>query len=421
MPDVLALRVLVTALGVGLGVLYPFISVILAERGFSPGEIGLISSVGAIGFTLAVPIWGHLADVRLGRPRTLQICALGAGFAVAALIVPSPPMIVVALLMIFWVFQSSWQPLADAITVNALRGRDYARVRLFTSLGFSVATILSGFLYDRTGYFPAFVLFAVAAAVMVAAAAFLPDVGRADLAKHRRQSSTVASARASMATPGTEPRASADRRWTWRLGSAGIALKVAPGLGAVLAAAALLHVGIISGFTFLPLRIIELGGSPSDIALSAGASAGTEIPAMLAMGIVARRVGLRTVFSASALVYAACLIAWTVIDVPLLIVATRVATGAAFAGIVVGVVLTIADLLPADLQATGQALFQTLAFGLAAVVANVVGGVLYEAAGHVAAFAFGAILAIAAAVIGWFAFPRQEPSAGPPVMRQSGA
>ncbi len=427
MRDVLALRVLVTALGVGLGVLYPFISVILAERGFSPGEIGLISSVGAIGFTLAVPIWGHLADVRLGRPRTLQICALGAGFAVAALIVPSPPMIVVALLMIFWVFQSSWQPLADAITVNALRGRDYARVRLFTSLGFSVATILSGFLYDRTGYFPAFVLFAIAAAVMVAAAAFLPDVGRADLAEHRRQSSTVASARAPRSsrtptvTPGAEPRASADRRWTWRFGSAGVALKVAPGLGAVLVAAALLHVGIISGFTFLPLRIIELGGSPSDIALSAGASAGTEIPAMLAMGIVARRVGLRAVFSASALAYAACLIAWTVIDVPLLIVATRVATGAAFAGVVVGVVLTIADLLPADLQATGQALFQTLAFGLAAVVANVVGGVLYEVAGHVAAFAFGAILAIAAAVIGWFAFPRQVPSAGPPVMRQSSA
>ena len=47
--------------------------------GSRPGEIGLITSAGAIGFTIAVPAWGHLADVRLGRPRTLQVCALGGG------------------------------------------------------------------------------------------------------------------------------------------------------------------------------------------------------------------------------------------------------------------------------------------------------------------------------------------------------
>ena len=129
----IALHVLVTSLGVALGVLYPFISVILAERGFSPGEIGLISSLGAVGFTVGVPAWGHLADVRLGRPRTLQICALGAGAAIAALVLPWPPLIVASLFGLFWIFESCWQPLADAVTVNALRGRDYARVRLFTS------------------------------------------------------------------------------------------------------------------------------------------------------------------------------------------------------------------------------------------------------------------------------------------------
>lgn len=382
----IALHVLVTALGVALGVLYPFISVILADFGFSPGEIGLISSLGAVGFTIAVPAWGHLADVRFGRPRTLQLCGVAGGLAVVALLLPWPPLLVVVLFLLFWVFESAWQPLADAVTVNALRGRDYARVRLFTSLGFSVAAIVAGQLYDRTGYASAFILFGAAAAVMVVAATALPDVARADLDAHRGR---------------REP----GQRRTFSTGSSGVASRVAPKLGLVLLASGLLHFGIISGFTFLSLRIESLGGSPGDIALASGVSAGTEVPAMLVMGAVAARVGLRAIFTTSALLYAACLAAWTVIDVPLAIVATRVVTGIAFSGVVVGVVMTIAVLLPAELQATGQALFQTTAFGVAAVIANVVGGFLYEGVGHVALFGLGAVLAVVAALVGWMAFP----------------
>ncbi|MGK2851410.1 MAG: MFS transporter [Candidatus Limnocylindrales bacterium] len=382
----IALHILVTALGVALGVLYPFISVILADFGFSPGEIGLISSLGAVGFTIAVPAWGHLADVRFGRPRTLQLCGLAGGLAVIALLLPWSPLLIVVLFLLFWVFESAWQPLTDAITVNALRGRDYARVRLFTSLGFSVAAVLAGQLYDRTGYASAFILFGAAAAVMVVAASALPDVARADLDAHRAPRD-----------PG--------RRRTFSFGSSGVALRVAPKLVLVLLASGLLHFGIISGFTFLSLRIEALGGSPGDIALASGVSAGTEVPAMLVMGAVAARVGLRAIFTTSALLYAGCLAAWMIIDVPLAIVATRVVTGIAFSGVVVGVVMTIAVLLPPELQATGQALFQTTAFGVAAVIANVVGGVLYEGAGHVALFGLSAVLAVAAALVGWFAFP----------------
>jgi PPP family 3-phenylpropionic acid transporter len=306
--------------------------------------------------------------------------------------------------LLFWIFESSWQPLADAITVNALRGRDYARVRLFTSLGFAVAVILAGQLYDRTGYAAAFVLLGAAALVMVVAASALPDVARADLVAHRRAAATrahdaaeTAGAAGGSADPG--------RRRTFSFGSSGVALRVAPKLGLVLFASGLLHFGIISGFTFLSLRIEALGGSPGDIALASGASAGTEVPAMLVMGAVAARVGLRAVFTVSALLYAACMASWTVIDMPLAIVASRVVTGIAFSGVVVGVVMTIAVLLPSELQATGQALFQTTAFGVAAVIANVVGGLLYETAGHVALFGMGAALAVAAAVVGWLAFP----------------
>jgi PPP family 3-phenylpropionic acid transporter len=385
---VIALRFVVLTLGVALGVFYPFISVILADLGFRPAEIGLIASIGAVGFTLSVPAWGHLADVRFGRPLTLQICAGGAALAVAAMTLPLPAVLIAALFMVFWVFESAWQPLADALTVNAVDGRSYARVRSLTSLSFAAGAIVAGFVYDRTGYGAAFVAFVVASLAMAIAARHVPDVGRAVLGDDR----------------GHGPGAAAGR--VARLGSAGVALRVAPRLALVLVAVSLLHVGIISGFTFLPLRIGEIGGQPSDVALAAGLSAAVEIPTMLVAGGVARRIGLRGMFVGSALIYAAALGSWIVLEVPAAIIVTRAFTGIAFAGAVVAVVLTVATLLPAQLQATGQSLYQTMAFGIAAIIANIVGGTLYGAIGHEAVFGLGALMAVAAATLGFWAFPR---------------
>jgi PPP family 3-phenylpropionic acid transporter len=380
---VIAVRFLVLAVGVALGVFYPFIAVILKDFGFSAGEIGVIASVGAIGFTIAVPAWGHLADVRLGRPRTLQVCGIGGGLAIVALLLPWPAFVIAALFAVFWVFESSWQPLADAVTVNALRGRDYGRVRLLTSLSFSVAAIAAGFLYNVTGFDAAFVLFGLAALAMTVAAAFVPDVARADLDAHARSSGAV----------------------RVRSGSAGVALRVAPRLWLILVAITLLFVGVIGGFTFLPLRIESLGGSPSDVALSSGLAAVAEIPTMLIAATVAQRIGLRGLFVGSALLYAVCLASWALSETTLPLIATRALSGIGFAGVLVAVVLTIAALLPPELQATGQSLFQTTGFGVAAIVANVVGGILYDSLGHVAVFGLAAVMAVSAAALGWFAFP----------------
>ena len=385
----IALRLVVLSLGVALGVFYPFIPVILASRGFSPAQIGIVASIGAFGFTLAVPAWGHIADVRLGRARTLQVCAIGGSVAVGGLLGAWPPIVIALLLMAYWIFESSWQPLSDALTVNLVDRPRYARVRLLTSLSFALASIGAGFVYDEAGFDAAYVL-AVAAGITIAlAAGRVPDVGRADLSEP---------AGLSPASP-----AASHRRW---LGSAGVAFRVAPRLGAVLVAVMLINITIISGFTYLPLRLGDLGSPPSDVALSAGVSGLAEIPAMLVAARVAQWIGLRGMFVGSALIYGAAMSSWIFLDSAGLIIATRLVTGVAFAWILVCVVLTIARLLPSELQATGQALYQTFAFGLGAIVANLVGGLLYQGIGHAAVFGLGVVLAILAAVMGWFVFPR---------------
>jgi PPP family 3-phenylpropionic acid transporter len=386
-PPVIALRLVVLALGVALGVFYPFIPVILANRGFQPAEIGLVASVGAFGFTLAVPAWGHIADVKLGRSRTLQLCALGGAVAVGALLGSWPPFVIALLFMAYWIFECAWQPLADALTVNLIDRRRYGQVRVLTSLSFALASIGAGFLYDGAGFDAAYIFAALAAVTIAVAAGRVPDIGRAHLA-------------APTSTPGTGSRSRPS------LGSAGVALRVAPRLSAVLAAVMLVNITIISGFTYLPLRLTDLGSPPSDIALSAGVSGLAEIPAMLLAARVAQRVGLRFMFVGSALMYGAVNSTWIFLDSATWIIATRLVTGVAFAWILVCVVLTIARLLPSELQATGQSLYQTFAFGMGAIVANIVGGLLYQNIGHEAVFGLGVVLAVLAASMGWLVFPR---------------
>ncbi len=193
-----------------------------------------------------------------------------------------------------------------------------------------------------------------------------------------------------------------------------VALRVQPRLRGVLLAVLLVNIGIIAGFTFLPLRMVALGGSPSDVALIASVGAFAEIPAMLVAGAVAARIGLRGLVAGSALLYAACFVGWAVLDSPALIIATRFASGFAFAGLWVGAVLTMAVLLPPRLQATGQGLYQVTGFGIAAVVANLVGGQVYASLGAEVLFGGAAALAVAAAIVALVVFPRAG-EAGVPV------
>jgi PPP family 3-phenylpropionic acid transporter len=407
---VTAIRILVLAGGAAFGIIMPFNGVILASLGFEAGTIGFVLSLGSIAFALAVPAWGHVADVRFGRPRTLQVCGAGAAVALLALLGSWPQAVIVLLFAVFWIFQSGWQPLSDALTVNALgdQGHRYGPIRSLGSLSFAISVVAAGAVFQVAGYQWAFVFGAVAASSLVVVSAWIPDAGRADLAAHRR--SMAKGATADPPSTASEPGSR-----SLGLGSAGVALRVAPRLGLILVAIALVHVALVATNSFLGLRLIELGGTPGDVGLAAGLSAITEIPAMMGVGWVVGRIGLRGLFAGSCILYAVCLGSWSVLTSPEIIIASRVLTGLGFAGVTVGVVLTIAVVLPPDLQATGQGLFQMSAYGITAFVTNVVGGLLFGSFGGSAVFAFGALAAVAGCIVGWFAFPRRVlPSELPP-------
>ncbi|MBI2762777.1 MAG: MFS transporter [Chloroflexi bacterium] len=382
-----AIRVLFVLAGAILGVFYPFLSAILAERGFSAAEIGLTIALSSLAFMLAVPVWGHLADVVIGRVAALRLGVIGSTGAVLGLLLGVPPLAVVVLIVVYAAFESALSPLADALAVNALgrSPRSYARVRLLSSVGFAGTSILAGRLYDDTGFGPAPILWAALSVGVVIATHWVPDVAR-------------------FRVDGPHAPAAPERP-ARRGGSFMLVIRTQPRLRGVLLGLGLVHVGMLAGFTFLALRLLELGGQASDVALSAGVSALAEIPAMALIPRIVNRTGVRTLLVAGILLYGAALVAWAFLADPSLIVATRIVSGVGFSAITISAVMTIAALLPPELQATGQGLYHTVGFGAAAVVANVVGGVVFGLGGAMPLFLGSAALALLGAVVIWRVVP----------------
>lgn len=105
---------------------------------------------------------------------------------------------------------------------------------------------------------------------------------------------------------------------------------------------------------FLPLRLHDLGATPSVIALSATASALFEIPIMLFGQRFVEKLGLRGFFAVGCLMYLVAVASWIVVDDPLVLVASRVLTGFGYGSFTVSSVVAVGVLLPEELQAAGR-------------------------------------------------------------------
>jgi MFS family permease len=395
------LRLLYFSSGLSFGALYGFMPVLLASKGFDPALIGLATGLGSVAYSVALPAWGHMGDIVSGPRRTLQIACLPA--AVFALGLAAPLAIPAWIICVVAISAGAGPVLAltDAMAVPALAdaSRQYSSLRLVASLGGAGGSVAFGLLYSGTGYYLAPILFVGTMALTMLAAHFIP-LGRDS---ERRRARAGGSATDPLA-PGA-PAIPVGRR----LGSVGQALSGRPRLIATLVSVFFVFGGVVAGATYISLRVSDLGGGPAEVGLVNGVASFAEIPGLLLAGWLASRFGLRRTLAASAIGLAACLASWIVLVDPVPILVTRFASGVCFGGITVSFVLAIARLLPAGLQATGQTLLQATGFGLAAIVANLAGGLLYGAFGAFGVFGAGAICAALGAVIGLVALPESEP------------
>jgi MFS transporter, PPP family, 3-phenylpropionic acid transporter len=358
-------QVLFTLVGVAEASILPFLPIVLSDRGLSAAEIGVVLSVAALAGFISTPLWGHAGDGRLGAERTLVVAAICAGAAAVPLVFVHSFLALTIVVVLVTAARSAMASLTDAIALEHL-GDDraqYGRVRLWLSLGWAISACVWG-LVLQWGSLDWLPWIYVGCVLVVAVAAYSVGGGRSV----------------------REPTPAGTRR--------AMLIALAPFLLSLL----LLFAAFNATFSFISLRIRELGGGLFVVGAATALQAVAEAPVMRITPRLNRVIGHRALYVVGSVFFIASFVAWAFLDDPLAIALVKLVAGVGFALVYVGSVLLVDDLVPPALRGTGQGLAKAVTFGLSPILGSLAGGAIYDYAGPRALFLACAGAALVAAM-----------------------
>jgi PPP family 3-phenylpropionic acid transporter len=367
---------LFVAFGVVIAAFFPFLTIYLEDKGLRADEIGLVLAAMAVVRTALLPVWGHLADTRLGRVTALRIGAAGAAMAAVAMGLADglgAVLLAGALISTFFVAVG---PNVDSIALEYLgeeRMADYGRIRAWESLSYAAGCLAFGAALEAAGLPWSMPIFALASVALLAWSTTLPR----DRPKRTEEHG--------------------------RLGAVGAVFREAPRFWGYLAALFLLWTGFNAAWNFFSLKIADEGGGPLLIGIGTALGGLVEVPTMRVASRLHRRLGVRKVYILGCGVYGVGFVLWGVISDPTALSVLTVLEGLAFGLMYTSSVVVIGRLLPSSLYSTGGSVASMVGFGLAPIVGAGLGGVVYQSAGPTALFVGASALAVSAGVVAWFA------------------
>lgn len=363
-----------------LGATAPFFGLYFEHLGFSAERIGELIAIPMLMRCLAPNLWGWLGDatgqrlaiVRLGALCTLlsfSLIFLGQSFAWLAL--------VMALHAFFW---HAVLPQFEVITLAHLheQAARYSQVRLWGSIGFIVAVVGLGALFERLSLdlYP-LALVAIMLAILVSSA-WVPN---AQPQPHEEA-----------------PGQGGFLRQLWR-----------PRVLAFYACVALMQVSHGPYYTFFSIHLESLGYARGTIGLLWALGVVAEILLFLVMAKILARFSLRQVLIASFLLAA---LRWVVLGTLAehlwVLLLAQLLHAATFGCFHVASIHFVQHSFGHRQQGQGQALYATLA-GVGGALGALYSGYSWTSLGPTWAFAIASLAALVAAVI--MAIPLQEKAA----------
>jgi MFS transporter, PPP family, 3-phenylpropionic acid transporter len=351
---------------VALGSAMPFIVLYYRDVGLDPAQIGVLLALGGVMQIVAGPLWGVLADA-LRLPRLLPAVIVGTLIPVALLGQATSFVPIFVLALVQSLFNVAVSPLADSATLAMLgdERERYGALRVWGAVGWGVSTVAAGWLVDRLGLSVIFWAYPLTGLLAVLAALGMPRAQIPPVAGLARSAGMLLR----------------DRRWLRFLASALL----------IGCSGALVH-------GFLSLYLEDLGANAEQIGLAYLVASVSELPVMALSPLVLRRWGARPLLVTAGLAYAVRMAIFAAAPGPGWVLGAQLLHGLCFAAMWTGGVVEAQRLAPPGLEATAQSLFGMATFGLAVVLANLIGGVVYRDYGFGALFGAAAVLALVGAL-----------------------
>lgn len=353
-----------------LAVLLTFLPAYLGRLDFSGAEIGLVLSFSPVMVLVTPLLLGYLSDRLRRELLILRLTIGGALLAFSALLFVERFATVAAVLLLYAMFAAPIASLTDAATLEVVDRTegDYARVRLFGSAGFVLASFGVGALTTRYADRGAAVL--------------LVGVATLSLALFASFGVRSAGVRRAPALWTDFAGLLADRR-----------------LRLFLLCGALHWIALAPYHAFFALHVQALGLEPTVAGAGFGVGALAEV---LVLAIYRRALGGADPVALLSLAFAGSCVRWLLtawVTDPVALVAVQTLHGLSFGVFYVACLDVLRDVVPSHVRATGQGLFFSAVFGIGGGVGTLAAGAGFDALSGSTLFVVASVISGLSAVL----------------------
>ncbi len=359
------MRLLYFGLFSSMGIYFPYVSLYYQAIHLDGAQIGLLASTSALAAVLLPAVWGTLSD-RFGWRNQIVRLALGGGAVIAPIIPLLHPFgVLLAAVLLLAVVLSPASPLADAATLECLKGATnrYGVVRLFGSAGFLISSIVIGKVFLGNHILWLFPAFGCALGV-----AFLT----------------------SLAMPKQEGLVRAARGEGLRFVLSDLRVSI------FLLLVIVGYTSFAAYNTFFPLYLKDLGAGTDVLGLATALATLSEVAGMVFGGYVIRLYGVKPVLL---LGLGSCCVRWlayaAIRDYHLVFVVQPL-HGLGFGAFCVAGVAYVDAIVPVRLRVTGQTLFSLSFMSVSSVIGSNLFGLLYDHIHGSGVFLVAAVLVVPA-------------------------
>ncbi len=350
----------------GFSTYFGFITIYLANHGYSSFECGIVNTVIAICLLLFQPLCGYITDTFLSVKKFLILCSVGTIltiFILPAIVEHSFMVVILSVLPIALLYQSMTF-LADSWVVGLREDYpyiDYGKSRTGGSTGGAVTNVAAGFLIAQFGYIALFVVTALAAVALIFIISQIPDIPCKNKAgQHQKENESVE--RLSFVAVFRE------------------LLKIHPYVIFVVATT-VCGFGWRAVYANLTFKVLDLGGGDVELGIANAICAIAEIPVLLLVTFACRKMRLHYLLLFS-MVFAVLrgLTFWAADGMTMLYL-SQICQSCSY-GLMVSISLELINkLVPATYRATAITIMISATGGLGALAGNFFGGFLVNLVG----------------------------------------
>jgi PPP family 3-phenylpropionic acid transporter len=354
-----------------LGAFSPYFGLYLDSLNFSAWDIALLMSQMQLMRLFGPNLWGWVADHfgrRMAIIRLAGVISL-TGFLAFFWLDKLPGMLLaMAVLAFFW---SAALPLVETLTFDHLRDRPegYSRIRVWGSVGFIVAVMLTGAVLDK---FAVTSVLWVCSAILLGIFGFAQSLPEAPAVPHGKNDLPV------------------------------MAILRQPHVWALLASCLVMSAAHGAFYIFFSIHLAGHGYSNTQIGLLWSLGVLAEIGLFMVMGRLLKRYSLRLIFLVcfAVAVLRFLLMGWGVESVAVMVF-VQLLHGLTFGAYHASSIAAVKAWFPGKAQSRGQALYSSLSFGAGGLIGGVVSGWVWDSLGAGWAFTLGAIFALIGYLLVW--------------------